>query len=115
MSHDLIAAIPFPALLIGGDDRISDANRLAADLLGSSLQGRHHATILRQPLLLDAIETAARTRVPAEARYLGPEERVREFPADMPPPREFVTGWRIGEPDQIVKMASEPTPTIVQE
>jgi peroxiredoxin len=27
---------------------------------------------------------------------------------ELPPPREFVEGWRIGEPDQIVKMANKP-------
>jgi len=31
-------------------------------------------------------------------------------PANLPPPREFVEGWRIGEPDQIVKMRKEPFP-----
>ncbi len=29
-------------------------------------------------------------------------------PDDLPPPREFVEGWRIGEPDQIVKMGEKP-------
>ncbi len=29
-------------------------------------------------------------------------------PADLPPPRQFAEGWRIGEPDLIVKMASKP-------
>lgn len=29
-------------------------------------------------------------------------------PADLPPPREFVQGWNIGEPDQVVYMGEEP-------
>ena len=29
-------------------------------------------------------------------------------PEELPPPREFVQGWRIGEPDQVVKMRSTP-------
>ncbi|MBC8356580.1 MAG: redoxin domain-containing protein [Planctomycetes bacterium] len=29
-------------------------------------------------------------------------------PADLPPPRQFVEGWRIGKPDLIVKMANKP-------
>jgi peroxiredoxin len=29
-------------------------------------------------------------------------------PADLRPPRQFAEGWRIGEPDLIVKMASKP-------
>ncbi|HUG68456.1 MAG TPA: redoxin domain-containing protein [Pirellulaceae bacterium] len=29
-------------------------------------------------------------------------------PAELPPPRQFVDGWRIGEPDLIVKMSSKP-------
>jgi peroxiredoxin/mono/diheme cytochrome c family protein len=29
-------------------------------------------------------------------------------PAELPPPREFAEGWRIGEPDQIIYMSDEP-------
>jgi peroxiredoxin len=29
-------------------------------------------------------------------------------PSESPPPRQFVDGWRIGEPDLIVKMSSKP-------
>ena len=29
-------------------------------------------------------------------------------PQDLPPPREYVEGWRIGEPDQIIYMRDEP-------
>lgn len=32
----------------------------------------------------------------------------RGDPKELPPPREFVEGWRIGEPDQIVKMSDKP-------
>jgi len=29
-------------------------------------------------------------------------------PKDLPPPREFVEGWRIGEPDQVIAMSDKP-------
>ncbi|MGD9647814.1 MAG: redoxin domain-containing protein [Pirellulales bacterium] len=29
-------------------------------------------------------------------------------PSDLPPPREFVEGWRIGQPDEVIYMADEP-------
>ncbi|MBX9790764.1 MAG: redoxin domain-containing protein [Pirellulales bacterium] len=29
-------------------------------------------------------------------------------PSDLPPPRQFVEGWRIGQPDQVIHMADEP-------
>ena len=29
-------------------------------------------------------------------------------PQDMPPPRQFVEGWRIGQPDQVIYMRDEP-------
>ena len=29
-------------------------------------------------------------------------------PSELPPPRQFVDGWRIGEPDLVVKMSSKP-------
>ncbi len=29
-------------------------------------------------------------------------------PADLPPPRQFVQGWRIGKPDQVIQMADKP-------
>ncbi len=29
-------------------------------------------------------------------------------PKDLPPPRQFVEGWRIGEPDQVIAMSDKP-------
>lgn len=82
MNQDLwpefLAGLPLPALVIGGDDRILGANQAALGLLGANLIGRHHAFVLRQPEVLEAIATAARHRRMTEARHVipGPSQEV---------------------------------------
>lgn len=46
------------------------ANARAAKLLGEGLVGRHFITALRQPGILDAIETSLRTQTTRHTRYL---------------------------------------------
>ncbi len=74
MDDDLIAeflaAIPLPALLVDQSERIIAANAEALTLLGQQITGRHFATILRQPQVLDAIEAALRDKRPQQARML---------------------------------------------
>ena len=57
-AHDLLQALPIPAILLNRDGRIADLNGPAEALFGSSLRGRHHVAALRQPKLLDAAEEA---------------------------------------------------------
>ena len=73
MYDGILEAVPVPAILIGRDERIEFANRGARDLFGGPIAGRHHITALRQPALLDAIESAFRTNEPKTARYLSTE------------------------------------------
>jgi len=74
MQNDLIteflAAVPLPALLVDQTERIIAANPDALTLLGQQITGRHFATILRQPTVLDAIEAALRDKRPHQARML---------------------------------------------
>lgn len=74
MSDDLIsgflAAMPLPALLVDQSERIIAANSEALTLLGQQITGRHFATILRQPLVIEAIEKGLRDRAPQTARHL---------------------------------------------
>ena len=63
-------ALPRPALLIDRSGRVTVANTLAQHMLGAGIVGRHYITALRQPGILDAIETAVRDRTATEARYL---------------------------------------------
>lgn len=67
---EFLAAIPLPALLVDQTERIIAANADALTLLGQQITGRHFATILRQPTVLDAIEAALRDRRPHQARML---------------------------------------------
>lgn len=65
----LLQAVPLPSLLIGPGERIIGANDRAAALLGAGLTGRHVITALRQPAVLDAIESAQADRGQHRARY----------------------------------------------
>lgn len=55
---DLLAGLPFAALLVGFDERILAANGAALALFGQAIQGRHHGIALRQPDILQAIAVA---------------------------------------------------------
>jgi two-component system phosphate regulon sensor histidine kinase PhoR len=74
MSDDLLAefvsAIPMPALMVDQTERIIAANTDAKTLLAQNIVGRHFATILRQPQVIDAIEQGLRTKGPTKTRHL---------------------------------------------
>ncbi|WP_170330127.1 sensor histidine kinase [Ruegeria arenilitoris] len=74
MSDDLLAefvsAIPMPALMVDQTERIIAANTDAKTFLAQNIVGRHFATILRQPQVIEAIEQALRTKGPAKTRHL---------------------------------------------
>jgi len=57
----LVGAIPLPALLIDGEGRIASVNGAGAEIFGPTLVGRHYATAIRQPRLLDAIDRTIAT------------------------------------------------------
>ena len=67
----IVDAVPIPLLLVGPDGRIAMANAKAVAIFAKDLQDRHYIVVLRQPTLLDAIESAMRTGKPQEAVYLG--------------------------------------------
>ncbi len=75
MANAIVDAIPLPAMLIGRDERIIAANEPALQMFGAGAIGRHHITVLRQPVLLDAIEAAFRTSETRTARVLTTEAR----------------------------------------
>ncbi|MCA1774491.1 MAG: two-component sensor histidine kinase [Loktanella sp.] len=53
-----IEHLPLPVVLIGEDRRIIASNATMRTVLGEDWQGRHFITALRQPLLIEAVETA---------------------------------------------------------
>lgn len=71
----LLDALPLPSLLVAGGERVIGANARAEALLGQGLSGRHLATVLRHPSVLDAIEACAASRQPKTTRYLTSAER----------------------------------------
>ncbi|MCA0043811.1 sensor histidine kinase [Celeribacter litoreus] len=62
-------AMPFPVVIIGRDERIVAGNIGARELFNQTMVGRHYITVLRQPMLLDAIENVLRLSEPAKAVY----------------------------------------------
>lgn len=74
MSEELIrvfgAAIPLPVVVVAQSERIIAANADARALLGQNIIGRHFATILRQPAVLDAIEAGLKDKAPRTARHI---------------------------------------------
>jgi two-component system phosphate regulon sensor histidine kinase PhoR len=68
---ELLAALPIPALVVGPSERITASNAEARTLLGQQIDGRHYATILRQPSVADAIAASLSDQRPRTARHLG--------------------------------------------
>ncbi|QEW20531.1 Alkaline phosphatase synthesis sensor protein PhoR [Marinibacterium anthonyi] len=67
---DVLAAVPLPGLIIDQSERIIAANGEALNLLGQQIVGRHFATILRQPQVLQLVEESLRDRRPRHARHM---------------------------------------------
>ncbi|MEL6643641.1 MAG: ATP-binding protein [Pseudomonadota bacterium] len=67
----LLEASPIASMLIGNDERVIALNAPAVELFGAGLPGRHYVASLRQPAILDCIETVLSGRnTRAEALYL---------------------------------------------
>ncbi|MEP2639385.1 ATP-binding protein [Roseobacter sp.] len=67
---DTLAAVPLPALMIDGTERIVAANAAVRVLIGQGIEGRNYVTMLRQPAVIDAVEAVLRDSRPREAQYL---------------------------------------------
>ncbi|SLN15998.1 ATP-binding protein [Pseudooctadecabacter jejudonensis] len=69
--RSLIASLPNPVIVVGGDHRIRAINSPAQRLVGTDCNGWHYVTALRQPALLDAVEQGLSTGGQQTTRYLG--------------------------------------------
>ena len=67
--RSILDAVPLPAIFVGKDDRIAGLNRQAEALLGP-VEARPFITAIRQPAVLDAVESCRTLRKPGSARYL---------------------------------------------
>lgn len=79
---EMAKAMPFPVIAVGPDERIIAANAPACALFNEAMVGRHYITVLRQPMLLDAIENVLRLSQPAETTYRVPQSQ-RELVFDV--------------------------------
>ncbi len=67
---DILAGLPFAALLIGYDEKIVAANAPAQTLFGQAIIARHHGIALRQPAVLQAIDAALLRRESSVVRQV---------------------------------------------
>ncbi|GAB5438579.1 sensor histidine kinase [Falsiruegeria mediterranea] len=67
---DFVEAIPLPAVLVDQSERLIGANGVARAMFGQNIVGRHFATLLRQPQIIEAIEKSLVSKDPTETRYL---------------------------------------------
>lgn len=88
--ESLLSAMPQPVLVIGPNERIAGANAPAEALFGAGGGERHYITVLRQPVVLDAIEAVLKDGTAGEARYLASSGgrdttwKVTSAPIDLP-------------------------------
>lgn len=68
-SESVVAALPFPAVLVDRSGRIATANPMADTLFGLALSGRHHVVGLRHPDLLEAVNGVLASGSGRELRY----------------------------------------------
>ncbi len=66
----LLTAVPLPSLAIDASERIIAANTDALTLIGKQARGQNYVTMLRQPALLEAIETTLTDGMPRVTQYL---------------------------------------------
>ena len=91
MIESFLEALLEPALLLDGAGRIVVANGAARERLGVWVVGRSYVSVLRQPALLEPVETAFASGHPGEASFVhssGAVETafaVRVSPLDSPP------------------------------
>ncbi|KAE9631833.1 ATP-binding protein [Parasedimentitalea maritima] len=64
-----LSAMPLPAVLVDQQERIIGTNAGSRSLLGQQIQGRHFATILRQPAVIDAVESCLNDQQPRHTRH----------------------------------------------
>lgn len=63
------AAIPIPALVLDGQGQVLETNAALVALFGQIAVGRTYLTALRQPAVVQTIETCGRTRSPSEGMF----------------------------------------------
>ena len=67
----LLAALPIPVLLVGGDGRVAATNAMGQALLGSGAAlGQPYVSVLRQPALVEAVESTIKDKTLHKARFL---------------------------------------------
>lgn len=69
-TQSILNGLPQPIVAIGVDERIAFLNQEARALFGAGVEGRHYATAIRQPALLEAIDRVGRGGEPEFATLM---------------------------------------------
>lgn len=70
-ARSVIACLSQPAILVNAEGRLDYLNTAAETLLGHAGAGQHFATALRQPALLEAVETCLQEGINTNCGYTG--------------------------------------------
>jgi len=79
LAREMLERLPDPLLLVGGGERVLFANGAMREVIGVGVERKHVSAVLRNPLVLEALQRSARTgepgavpftvRVPIERSY----------------------------------------------
>ncbi|MFN3823860.1 MAG: sensor histidine kinase [Pseudorhodobacter sp.] len=103
----LLEAVPLPALLVDGQERIVVVNTAAAHLLGAATLGRLYPTALRQAGVQGAIEAALHRGEGGQARHVvqdGASETVYRVSVTAIEEGALCVFEDVSEPEQIAQM-----------
>lgn len=64
----IVVGVPIPLLAIDGTSRIAAANEAAMRIFGTGIEGRLYLTVIRQPAIIECIETALRDKSESQGR-----------------------------------------------
>lgn len=81
----ILSNLPDPLLMLGRSRRVLRSNAAAEELLGGGLHGRDLVGLLRQPGLLEAVESAIGGEMPAPVEFELPGTVERHFSARVVP------------------------------
>lgn len=67
--EDLVSAVTIPIMVVNSQSRIAEINSEAKAIFGAGSKGRNYVAVLRQPEIVEAIESSLKSGAPNETRY----------------------------------------------
>ena len=115
--HRVVDAVPEPAIVLDSAGYVMHANRLAEDLFGARRRGGHVASVSRDPELLEAVDQALASavpaavelheRVPVERRLLATVAPLEDSRSGGVGPSLLISFRDLSEQDRLAKMRAD--------